>query len=642
MVGSQGRRLVLLGLLALAGAIFLFRIATPAIYDDCDGMYAEVPREMLVTGDWLTPHANGVRYLEKPPLLYWLTACSYWLGGVNEVTARLPVAIGSVATVGLCFLVGELCLGTSVGFMSGLILATAPGYYLFTRQIMPDTLFTALLSLAFYGYLRGYLARGRPFWGYALFYGGLGLALLAKGLIAVVFPLLTVGAFLALNRELDRWREMRLGYGLLIMLAVAAPWHIAVGLRNPGFFWFYFINEHLLRFLNRRLPHDYGTVPLPLFWGLHAVWFFPWSFLLIAGKPAYAPRKPAAEEVRLARFPLLWAGSVLLFFSFSTRLEYYSMPAYPAIAMLLGRMAVGWLGLGSAADTAHRRGLIRACGWLFGVGMLLLMAGTGALWLVPREVAPGLALIQPPTPSTIFFFTPVFSLSPASLGALRAPILAVSVTIGLGTLFAFWSSVRYGSGPALASLAVASVAILPWIHRCTEIFERDLSSRWIARVIQERSEPGDLIVVDGLFELYSSLAFYTERPLYIRDGRDGYLAYGSRYPDTPPLFLDGQQFERLWQAGPRLFYLTGRIDALPSAGYRVVAGNNRRVLVENRRSVREERPQETGGDARISRWSRGAEVRPQSSGSAGSKTVLGSSLMPGANPLGRSPRGLPF
>src|SRR5262249_41356256 len=161
--------------------------------------------------------------------------------------------IAAVATVWLCFLIGELCFGLTAGLWAGVVMATAPGYFLFTQQIMPDTLLTALLALAFYAYLRGYIAAschpgpGHALRWYLVSYASVGLAVLAKGLIGLVFPALTVAAFLALRRETARWREMRPALGALVVLAVAAPWHLAVGLRNPGFFWFYFINEHVLR-----------------------------------------------------------------------------------------------------------------------------------------------------------------------------------------------------------------------------------------------------------------------------------------------------------------------------------------------------------------------------------------------------------
>jgi 4-amino-4-deoxy-L-arabinose transferase-like glycosyltransferase len=601
-----GRLLTALLLFILASAIFLLRTGTPAIFDDSDGMYAEVPREMVVTGDWLTPHADGVRYLEKPPLLYWLTAVAYRLGGVNEITARLPVALASVATVWLCFLIGELCFGLTAGLWAGVVMATAPGYFLFSRQIMPDTLFTAVMALAFYAFLRGYTAlsrdsvAARPFRWYLLFYVCLGLAVLAKGLIGLVFPALTVGTFLAVNRELPRWREMRPALGALVVLAVAAPWHVAVGLRNPGFFWFYFINEHVLRFLGRRVPRDYGTVPLLGFWGLHAVWFFPWSFLLPLARRAGFHESSSAVAGRLAWFPLAWAGSVLIFFSFSTRLEYYSMPAYPAIATLIGATISGLLhakrrsGATVSDGRPHAKrqpGLVGACAGMFVVGCLALVGMFALLALAQPRTGPRLPLIDPDSPYSVFFFSPILYLSPESLRTILVPAVGVATSLFAGTLLALLFSARFSPRPALLVLAVASVAILPWLHRCTAVFEEDFSSRSLGRVIGRHAGRDDLVVVDGQFELHSSLAFYTGRPIAVREGKQGYLEYGSRYPDCPPLFLTDAQFRRLWHTGAHVFYVARQGRPLPDDGAtcRRLAISDNQVLVENSPWPREAR-----------------------------------------------------
>lgn len=601
-----GRLLTALLLFVLASAVFLLRAGTPAIFDDSDGMYAEVPREMVATGDWLTPHADGVRYLEKPPLLYWLTAVSYRLGGVNEITARLPAALASVATVWLCFLIGELCFGMTAGLWAGVVLATAPGYFLFTRQIMPDTLFTAILALAFYAYLRGYIAPSRnvaaphAFRWHLLFYVCLGLAVLAKGLIGLVFPALTVGAFLAVNREPARWREMRPALGALVVLAVAAPWHVAVGLRNPGFTWFYFVNEHVLRFLGRRIPRDYGTVPLLAFWGLHAVWFFPWSFLLPLARRTALHESTSAVAGRLAWFPVVWAGSVLVFFSFSTRLEYYSMPAYPAIATLIGATVSGLLHAkrrsGERVPDARphwkrRPGLVGACAGMFVVGCLALAGMFALLALAQPRTGPRLPLIDPDSPYSVFFFSPILDLSREALRTILVPAVGVATTLFAGTLLALIFSARFSPRLALLVLVVASVAILPWLHRCTGVFEDDFSSRSLARVLQKNAGPNDLVVVDGQFELHSSLAFYLARPIAIRGGRQGYLEYGSRYPDCPPLFLTDAQFAQLWHTGARVFYVARQGRPLPDGGAscRRLAISDNQVLVENATPPREVR-----------------------------------------------------
>ncbi len=196
------------------------------------------------------------------------------------------------------------------------------------------------------------------------------IGLLLKGLIAAVFPIGTALVYLALTGRLfnrKTWRRLHPWTGLLIVVAIAAPWHILATLRNPpyffftmhsgpgqyhGFFWFYFINEHVLRFLNLRYPRDYNTVPRPLFWLLHLVWLFPWSiFLPAVFKLNYRPVDRAGRARLLS---LCWIGVVLGFFTFSSTQEYYSMPCYPAFALLLGS-AHGVSKPLESHRTAHRR-----------------------------------------------------------------------------------------------------------------------------------------------------------------------------------------------------------------------------------------------------------------------------------------------
>jgi hypothetical protein len=566
-------------------------------------MYAEVPREMVATGDWVTPHANGVRYLEKPPLLYWLTAASYEAFGTNEVAARLPVALASVATILLAFLLAELCFGAGAGLWAGLALALAPGYYLFSQQLMPDTLITALLSLALYGFLRGFKdgsASGR--W-YGLFWAALGLLILTKGLIGLLFPLGIVFLFLVIANRLSEVAVLRPGRGLLVTLAIAAPWHVMVGLLNPGFAWFYFINEHVLRFLGLRYPKDYGTVPLAAFWGMHVAWFYPWLLLLPLGvglpsvkgiwrrvrsasgvgadRAGDASTLPGPEgRWPLTAFPAIWALVVLLFFSFSTRLEYYSLPAYPALAVLLG---------GAIARLTRRpeglpsRRFVGACAVMAAVGALAQVAAIALLAYVHRYQGASQSLIDPKAPYNIYFFSPVLELSPRAFHVMEPSILAISGALFLGSLAAYLLARGGRSTKALAALVLSSLVVLPGIQLCNAAFGDDLSSRSLAAAYRQAASKDDLLVVDGQFELHSSLAFYSGHQLLIREGRKGYLWWGSRYPDCPKVFLTDAQFGELWNGPRRVFYVS-RQGAPPPMGPRRprrVAASDNQLLMDN-------------------------------------------------------------
>ncbi|HEX8091140.1 MAG TPA: glycosyltransferase family 39 protein, partial [Blastocatellia bacterium] len=347
------RRKYTLALVALWGGIYLLSAPyPPALLDDADTVHAEAAREMAETNNWITLYANGIRYLEKAPLMYWSIALSYKIFGVSEFASRLPVALATLGLILATPLIGSHFFGDRAGFYSGLITTSCVGVFLFTRVLWPDVILTLFITMAFYCFLRAREdgpRRSRHTYGVYVF-GALGV--LTKGLVGAAFPAIIIGAYLIMTGEIRRLFRYRLFTGALVFLLIAAPWHIAAGVSNPGnlmegtphpsqgrgFFWFYFMNEHFLRYLGRRHPADYDTVPLALFLALHLVWLFPWSFflpLVVRDIPRRLKGLGREEEVTL--FLLLWATLIILFFSFSTTQEYYTMPSYPAFALLIGR-----------------------------------------------------------------------------------------------------------------------------------------------------------------------------------------------------------------------------------------------------------------------------------------------------------------
>src|SRR5215475_8249569 len=383
-------------ILIIAMTIFVGCIYSPPhLMDDVDAVQAQISRNMLESGDWVTARLNGVAYLEKSPLGYWLSATSYRLFGIFDWAARVPLVL---AVISLCVVTcrfGTWAFGKEAGFYSGLILSTCVGLFLFTRILIPDAILTLTVTLAMWSFLRLLdPTEQRPRLWTSLLGVSLGLGLLLKGLIAIVFPMGAVFAYLVLTGKLlsrQTWSQVRPFYVLLIMGLIAAPWHMLATLRNPpyfnytlhsgpgeyrGFFWFYFINEHVLRFLNLRYPRDYNTVPRLWFWLFHFVWLFPWSFYTM---PALRLEYRTVDRAGRARLlALCWIGVVLIFFSLSTTQEYYSMPAYPAFALLLGSaMATSdvWIRRGSVAIAAT------AAAALIAIAVILLR-----VWSLP---APG-------------------------------------------------------------------------------------------------------------------------------------------------------------------------------------------------------------------------------------------------------------
>ncbi|HYO79933.1 MAG TPA: glycosyltransferase family 39 protein, partial [Bryobacteraceae bacterium] len=337
-----------------ASAIYLVAcFSPPSLMDDVDAVQAQIARNMLESGDWVTARLNGVAYLEKSPLVYWLMAGSYAIFGVHDWAARLPLMLSTVALAWLTHRIGVWAFGDREGLYAGLVVGTCAGLWLFTRILIPDVILTGSIALALWAFLRALdHDEEQPRLWSIVYAAAIGVGLLLKGLIAAVFPVGASVLYLVFTgqwKNRQAWHRIRPFSGAAIALLVAAPWHVLATLQNPpyldltprsepgkyhGFFWFYFLNEHVFRFLNMRHPRDYNTVPRHLFWLFHLLWFFPWSaFLPGVVKLSFRP----VDRVGRTRLMALCAiGFVMTFFTFSTTQEYYSMPIYPFAGLLLG------------------------------------------------------------------------------------------------------------------------------------------------------------------------------------------------------------------------------------------------------------------------------------------------------------------
>ena len=281
----------------------LFR---PALLDDADATHAEAAREMVASGDYVTLHVNGIRYLEKAPLPYWLAGLSDKAFGVSEFATRLPGVLAVLLSIALASAWALRAFGRAAGIYAGLFVTTCVGFYLFTRIFIPEVLLSLLIGASLYFFLTALEADRDGAWRWYASYASVALAVLAKGLIGLVFVGLSAAGYLLLSGEWRRWKEFRLASGLGLFLLIAAPWHILAGIQNKGFFWFYFINEHFLRFLGKRYPMDYNKLPAAVYWSSQLVWLFPWSLYLPLVLrhmrrdlwPARELRRPRQPELR--------------------------------------------------------------------------------------------------------------------------------------------------------------------------------------------------------------------------------------------------------------------------------------------------------------------------------------------------------
>jgi 4-amino-4-deoxy-L-arabinose transferase-like glycosyltransferase len=263
-----------LALLAV-GLMYLLGLGAAPFLDPPEGFHATIAQTMRRSGDWITLRMDGVRYFDKPPLLYWLMSASFAVAGPTEAAARVWPALAAIGVAAVTGRIGVILGGARVGLLAGLIVAANMGTFVFGREAKPDLIFILFIVLAYAGFIVAYRGGGRR--GLVLFYASLGLATLTKDLLGAVGPLAVVALFLWLTRERPYavWAPW---WGLAILVGVALPWYLAVELRNEGFLWYTVVDNHLLNFTRQRVFPDedvpLGAVP---FLAVTALAFLPWT-----------------------------------------------------------------------------------------------------------------------------------------------------------------------------------------------------------------------------------------------------------------------------------------------------------------------------------------------------------------------------
>jgi hypothetical protein len=535
--------------------------------DDVDAVQAQIARNMLESGDWVTARLNGIAYLEKSPLIYWIMAASFRVFGVHDWSARLPLALINIA---LCWVTARFALwafNRRAAIYSGTILATCIGIFLFTRILIPDAALTLTIALALWSFLRLLdTTEFHPRRWFVTLYISLACGLLLKGLIAAVFPIAIATLYLLITREhspRELARRLRPLSGLALLLLIAAPWHILATIRNPpyfdwtmhsgpgeyhGFFWFYFLNEHLFRFLNMRYPRDYNTVPRLWFWLLHFVWLFPWSLTLISAlRHSYRPSyRPIDRPGKVRLLALIWIGFVLLFFTLSTTQEYYSLPIYPALAILLG------------SDLATRERYPRVARIILASVLTLSLCATifliayNAHTPTPGDISN--ALTQNPDMYTLSLGH-MSDLTLHSFAYLRLPLTlaACALLIGIAATIRPRSTVAAATGLALMMVVFIQAARVALVA-----FDPYLSSKPLADALT-RSQPGILVEGDAYYA-FSSVFFYTNRTALLWNGRSNNLEYGSYGPNAAQVFIGDDALKTLWLGGKRVYLLVYGTD----------------------------------------------------------------------------------
>ncbi len=581
-----------IALFLIFGVVYLGSLATPALLDDADANHSEAAREMYVTGDYVTLHINGVRYLEKPPLPYWLVAGGFHIFGVRELAVRLPSALAIFLMMVLAYYWGRRAFDPRVGIYAALFVTTAIGFYLFSRILIPEALLSLLIATALWFFLTALEPEAKA-WRWYAGYACAALAVLAKGLIGVVFIGAILLVFVVLTGDWRRWRQFRLLSGTLLFLAIAAPWHLLAGFRNHGFFWFYFVNEHFLRFLGKRYPRDYNKLPAYLYWSLHLAWLFPWSlYFPLVLKDSWQTLKSKVAIPRFAaRTRLLcwiWSGIILVFFALSTNQEYYTYPVYFPLVLLLA-VAVS---SSEAKEASGKRsyGLIGATAVVAIASVASGCALVAGLWVsrhTPFVPDIGTVLAKHDLANDTLSLSHMLDLSGESFAALRLPAILAAIAFLVGPITSLLLRWKRRNWAATWTMAATMALFLFAAHIALRRFEPYLSSKPLAEKIARQIQPDDRVMIYGDQSFGSSLLFYLQRPITLVNGKSSSMWFGSTFPDAPKIWVNDDDLLRTWNSSTRVFlfvttYQKTQVDSfLPPPKY-VIAESSGKTIYSNR------------------------------------------------------------
>lgn len=499
-----------------------------------EAMYALIPREMLASGSWLTPTLNGVHYLDKPHLLFWLNLLSYHILGVSAWSARVPTLAMTVGEVWLTYLIGRRLLGRKAAWLGGFILLTCIGFFVLHLHILTDHLVTLSLLAALYGLLRW---QEQPHYRWTvLFYLALVVGFLSKGFIGVVFPGL-IGLIYAWQLKDRRLLGLfRSPAGLALALILLAVWGVATDLTNPGFLKFQIVNEQIMRFLGRRQPPDVNSFTITGFWLFLGIWLMPWTFILPEALYRFwRATRPGGATAAAARLLIIWTAVILVFFTLSSsRIEYYSLPALPALALILGWRVQSYL------DTPGDRAIpwtLLALG-LLGLSLLVLLPSLEGVCADNRREFCGMVSLISPIAWRATWFIPTVSLIGVVAGVLRRPRLAV------------------------AAYAVLAVGIAGLTFQTLGVLSPRLGDQAAAAYVRRVASPRDLLVMGPIeeFEYGASLEFYARRHILMVK-HNGLPQFP--YPVDPgsDYLITAKRLQELWDSPRKVFLLLD--DAIP-------------------------------------------------------------------------------
>jgi 4-amino-4-deoxy-L-arabinose transferase-like glycosyltransferase len=538
------------GAVVIAAPLLMAGLGAAPFDDPGEGMHAQIARELGQSRDPFALTLNGVRYVDKPPLLYALLATAFAAFGPGEGAARAVSAVAALSAVAATAWLGARLLGPGGGVLAGLALTSSVAFFAYGRYVRPETLFVAALAGGFALSLIGLRdgRRGLVAVGLAAF----GLAGLAKDPLGALAPPLAIGLALALagrGRPLGRWLPWS---GVVGALVLAFGWWVGAELRTPGFTWYTIVDNHVLNVMRaRHFPDEDVPLSAVEFLGVAALGASPWVLPASAAVWALARRRAWGAP---ADFPwtalALWTIGVLAATTLSAfRLPHYGLPAYPAIALLAAR---GWREhAGQALVVAHAllfAGLAAVCGvaWWYGAAaarevMELVDVGT-------RKAAAAGVAVPPWDELVTCFKMGTVGFAGGALGMAAAPIVAVKAGISTGSVAA----------------AVAVLTMLPLTPGVALGLDRVATHRAVRDLAVEvgrRAAPVDLVVHEGPLENSGAFEWYAARRPVLVEARRSVLGFGSTRREAEEVFWDVERLRRAWESERRVWLVTTRPPA---------------------------------------------------------------------------------
>jgi len=564
-----------MALVLIIGSLLLFPGLGSAPFDDPgEGMHAEIAHEIITTGDWITLHLNGVRYFDKPPVLYWLTALGMKAWGATEAAARFWPAAGALAAIAATALLGARLMTFEAGCTAGLALLTCLGFFAYARYLRPETLFVAAIQ---WGFVLWLFKFKRPRLMTVFSCAFFGLAALIKDPLGLMGPLAALAIALALSRQIEAAAQWLPWKRIMAVLTLCLLWYGLEEFRNRGFLWYAVVDNHLLNALHaRHFPDE--DVSLTTLEFLCAAGFgaFPWVLpaAVTAGSLLWRRAWQKPKEFPWVVLAVWTVGVLGLFALVRFKLPHYGLPVYPAIALLAAR----WWQEGKAQRTVlalHLAIFMAAalsCLWVYnsdGRAFQSLVFGTADVY-TRKEEAIGQATPLP------------------SWEALRSLIGLSAVIFSLCTYGLVAALVRRSRRLGMWAVILSMLALMPLAGHALGLFSTSRSVKAMAQQLKSSMDPGDLLIHEGPIEDTGALEFYSGRRPLILDGAVSVLGFGSLFPEARGMFWDRSRLKQAWAGPQRIFLVTIRepsnsvISELPASEVYPLAAGCGRWLYSNR------------------------------------------------------------